>query len=99
MSQKFPVNSFKSIVDISEFDQSFGKCYNKESDTGYFLEVDIQYPEYLYKTQNDLPFYPVRMKSENIEKLVVNLNDKAEHVVHIRNLKQALNHRQGLKKV
>ena len=39
------------------------------------------------------------MKIENVEKLVANLHDKTEYVVHIRNLKQALNHGLVLKKV
>ena len=39
------------------------------------------------------------MKIEKIEKLVTNLHDKTEHVIHIRNLKQALNHGLVLKKV
>ena len=50
--------------------------------------------EKLHKIQNDLPFLPGRMKIENIEKLVANLDDKTEYVIHIRSLKQALN--QGL---
>ena len=32
------------------------------------------------------------MKTENVEKLVANLHDKAEYVVHPRNLKQVLSH-------
>ena len=32
------------------------------------------------------------MKSEKVEKLVTNLHDKTEYVIHIRNSKQALNH-------
>ena len=32
------------------------------------------------------------MKIEKIEKLVADLYDKQEYVIHIRNLKQALNH-------
>ena len=39
-----------------------------------------------------------RMKIEKVEKLVTNLHDKSEHVIHIRNLKQALNHELVLKK-
>ena len=31
------------------------------------------------------------MKIEKVEKLVANLHDKNEYVIHIRNLKQALN--------
>ena len=33
---------------------------------------------------------PEIMKTKNVEKLVTNLHDKTEHVIHIRNLKQAL---------
>ena len=32
------------------------------------------------------------MKIEKVEKLVTNLHDKTEYVIHMRNLKQALNH-------
>ena len=38
------------------------------------------------------------MKIEKVEKLVTNFDDKTEHVMHIRNLKQALNHGSVLKK-
>ena len=33
------------------------------------------------------------MKIEEVEKLVASLHDKTEYVIHIRNLKQALNHK------
>ena len=58
MSQKLPVNDFKLVGDISEFDESFIKSYNKESDEGYFLEVDVQYPAKLHNFHKDLPFLP-----------------------------------------
>ena len=77
----------------------FIKNYNKESDKGYFLEVNVQYLEKLHELHNDLPFLPERMKIKQVEKLVANLHDKTEYVIHIRNLKQALNHRLVLKKV
>ena len=32
------------------------------------------------------------MKIEKVEKLVANLHDKTEYVIHTRNLKLALNH-------
>ena len=37
-------------------------------------------------------FYQERMKIEKVDKLVSNLHDKTEYVIHIRNLKLALNH-------
>ena len=75
------------------------KKYNEESDEGYSLEVDVQYPEKLHELHNDLPFSPERMKIGKVEKFVTNLHDKTEYVIHIRNLKQALNHGLILKKV
>ena len=39
------------------------------------------------------------MKIENVEKLVVNLHDKTEHVIHIQNLTQVLTHGLLLKNV
>ena len=51
-----------------------------------------------FQLHNDLPFWPERMKIDNAEKLVTNLHDKNEYVIHIRNLKQALNHGLILKK-
>ena len=99
MLQKLPVNNFEWIKDTSQFNEDFIKNYNEESDEGYFLEVDVQYLEKLHELHNDLPFLPERMKIEKVEKLVANLHDKTEYVIHIRNLKQALNHGLVLKKV
>ena len=55
--------------------------------------------EKLYELHNYLSFLPERMKIEKVEEVVANLHDKTEYVIHIRNLKQALNHRLVLKKV
>ena len=99
MSQKLPVNKFEYIEYTSQFNEDFIKNYNEESDEGYFLQVDVKYPEKLHELHNDLPFLPGRMKIEKVEKLGTNLDDKTEYVIHIRNLKEALNHRLILKKV
>ena len=72
--------------------EDFIKSYNEESDEGYFREIDVQYLEKLHQLNNDLPFLPERVKIEKVEKLVANLHGKTEYVMHIRNLKQALNH-------
>ena len=72
--------------------------YNQESDEGYFLKVDVQYTEKLHEF-HILPLLPERIKIEKVEKLVANLHDKTKYVIHIRNLKQALNHELFLKKV
>ena len=98
MPQKLPANKFEQIEDTSQFNEDFIKNYNKDSDEGYFLEVDVQYSETLHELHNDLPFLPERIKIEKVEKLVTNLRDETEYVIHIRNLKQALNHGLILKK-
>ena len=41
----------------------------------------------LHELHNDLPFLPERMKFEKIKKLVTNLHNKTEYVIHIRNSK------------
>ena len=69
MSQKLPINNFELIEDISEFDESFIKNYNEESDEGYFLEGDVQYPESLHSLHNDLPFLPEKMKIKKLKNL------------------------------
>ena len=99
MSQKIPVNNFEWIEDISQFNEDFIKNYGEESNEGYFLKVDVQYPEKLHELHKDLPFLPERMKLEKVEKLAANLHDKTEYIMHKRNLKQALNHGLILKKV
>ena len=92
MLQKLPVINFECIKDTFQFNGDFMKNYNEESDEGYFLQLDVQYYEKVHKLHNDLPFLPERMKIEKVERFVANLHDKAEYVIHIRNLKQALNH-------
>ena len=99
MSQKLPVNNLEWIKDTSQFNKVFIKNYTEESDEGYFLEVYVQYLENLREVHNDLPFFTERMKIEKVEKLVATLHDKTEYIIHIRNLKQALNHGLVLKKV
>ena len=49
MLQKLPVNGFKWVEDISEYDVSFTKSYNKESDKDIFLKLIINILE-IYMT-------------------------------------------------
>ena len=48
---------------------------------------------------NDLTFLPERIKIQKVKKVVANLHDKTEYVIHLRNLKQASNSRLVLKKI
>ena len=97
--KKLPVIDFEWIKDTSQFNKDFIKSYNEESNEEYFLEIDVQYLEKLHELHNDLPFLPERIKIEKVVNLAAHLHDKTEYVIHIRNLKEALNHGLVLKKV
>ena len=99
MSRKLPLNGFKWKKNMPKFSEEFIKNYDEDSDKGCILEVDVKYPKNLHGLHKDLPFLPERMKIGKCKKLVCNLYDKKNYVVHIRPLKQALNHELILKKV
>ena len=99
MSQKLPVNNFKWVEDISRINEEFIKNYNENSNKGYILKVDVKYPKKLHDSHSDLPFLPRRMKIDKCKKLVCNLHNKKKYLVHIKSLKQALNHGLKLKRV
>ena len=101
MSHKLPVDGFKRIEEnnISKFNESFIKNYDGNSDKGYFLKVDVKYPKNLHKLHSDLPFLPGRKKTEKVKKFVCTVQEKEKYVIHIRALKQALNHGLILKRV
>ena len=82
-----------------KFNEEFIKNYDEDSDKGYIFEVDVEYPKNIHDLHSDLPFLPERMKINKCNKLVCNLYDKNNYVVHIRSFKEALDHRLILKKV
>ena len=99
MSQKLPKNNFKWVEDTSRINEEFIKSYNENSNKGYIVEVDVKCPKKLHDSHSDLRFLPRRMKIDKCKKLVCNLHNKKKYVVHIKSLKQALNHGLKLKKI
>ena len=99
MSENLPVDGFKWVKDLSQFNEDFTKKYDKNSNKGYFLEVDAEYPKKLFNLHKGLPFLSERKKVKKLKKLICNVQDKEKYVVHIRDLKQALNHGLELKRV
>ena len=90
----------KKVVKIKNLNKKdFIKNYDENSNKGYILEVDVEYPKKLFNLHSDLPFLPERKKIGKCNKLVCTVQDKENYVVHIRALKQALNHGLILKKV
>ena len=70
MSQKLPVNGFEWVINLSKFDERFIKNYDENSDKGYFLEVDAEYPKTLFSLHSDLRFLSERKKIEKCNKLI-----------------------------
>ena len=99
MTEKLPVRGFRWMTDISRMDEDFVRSYDKNNIKGYILQVDVDYPNELQNLHSDLPFLPERMVINNTKKLVCNLQDKKNYVVHINVLKQALDHGLKLRKV
>ena len=78
MSKQLPTSRFESMTDDELDDWKHLSCY---------LEVDLEYPEDLHNLHNDYPLAPERIKIGNVEKLIPNLNNKTNYVVHYENLK------------
>ena len=101
MSQKLPVNDFKwgKQEELLKFKEDFIKNYDENSNKGYFLEVGIDYPKELFNLHKDMLFLLESWKVNKVEKLICDIEDKKKYVIHIRALKQAVNHGLRLKKV
>ena len=88
MSQPLPTGGFKWVDEnpneISEL--------ATRTDKGYLLEVDVSYPKELHNPHNGLPFMYERMEINGVEKLVPNLRDKKNYVIHIQALNLVLQH-------
>ena len=78
ISQKLLVKGFKWVKKrkLSKFNKDFIKKYDEDKNTGYFLEVDIDYRKELFNAHKDLPFLPERKKVEKVENLICSIEDK-----------------------
>ena len=88
MSQPLPTGRFR-WVDVKP--NEICKLAKRE-EKGYLLKVDVTYPRELHDSHNDLPFMCEQMKINGVEKLVPNLHNKRNYVIHIQALNQALKH-------
>ena len=73
MSKKLPVDCFEWVENLSKIDEDFIKNYDENSDVGYFIEADIEYPKELHGLHSDLPFLPEKMEVNKTKKLICNL--------------------------
>ena len=100
MSMKLPTHGFKWLTSGEMeklYDNQILQIWEKNP---CILEVDLIYPEDLHDLHNDYPLCPERVKCKNeVEKLIPNLRDKKNYVLHYKNLIQCLKLGMKLKKI
>ena len=70
-----------SVIDLLE---------KRKTNKGYIFEVDLEYPSKLWKSHNDYPLAPEKMKINGVEKLIGSFKRRKHYAVHYRNLRQYL---------
>ena len=100
MSQKLPIHSFEWMTDKEIKNLFKVQVVQFWERTPCILEVDLTYPEELHDLHNDYPLCPERVKCDKgVKKLIPNLRDKNNYVVHYKTLMQYLNLGMELKKI
>lgn len=100
MCQHLPESNFRFLKQY-EIDQLDILSVEDEADHGYILEVDLVYPRNLHSEHDDLPFCPEKCTPPGgrNKKLIPNLYDKYNYVIHYRHLKTCLQHGLILQKI
>ena len=83
MSQKLPINDFKWVKDLFQFNESFIKKYGKNSDKGYIFEVDIEILsiQKIYLISIKIyHFYQKEKKMKNVKSLFVKYKIKKKMI-------------------
>ena len=62
MSEYLPYEEFNWLKNVNELDVN---SINEKSETGYFLEVDLKYPDELHELHNDYPLAPEKLAVTN----------------------------------
>ena len=89
MSMKLPTHGFKWLT-CGEMEKIYENRHNLNK-IPCILEVDLEYPKDLHDTHNDYPLCPESVKCKNgVEKLIPNLRDKKNYVIHYKALIQCL---------
>ena len=85
MSEYFPYGGFKWLKNVDEFD---AMSVSEKSPIGYFLEVDLEYPDKLHELHNDYPLAPEKLavSSDILSNYCKKIPDKYEiKVVDVKN--------------
>lgn len=91
MRMYLPYGNFEWMNDI-DFYKIDILGISDESNTGFIFEVDLEYPTNLHYTHKDFPLCPERFIPPNskLPKLVTNLYNKKNYIIHYQNLQQIL---------
>ena len=95
MSQSLPTHGFKWMTNITkekvmDILEKANSSMNNSVKRGYIFEVDLEYPQELWKIYNDYPLAPEKMKVNGVEKLISHFKSHKNYVLHYRNLRQCL---------
>ena len=82
MSKPLPTHGFKWMKTSELETWELHSC---------ILEVDLEYPKKLHDLHNDYPLAPEQIVVNKVEKLIPNLWNKKNYVIHYENLQQYLN--------
>ena len=77
MSEYLPYGEFKWLKNVDEFDVN---SINEKSEIGYFLEVDLEYPDELHELHNDYPLAPEKLiaSSDMVSKYFKRIADECK---------------------
>lgn len=100
MSQKLPIEEF-TFLSHSEVENFNVREYDDQSNFGYILEVDLEYPDSIHDAHNYLPFCPQNKipYGGKIQKLITDLTDKENYRIHIKKLQLCLEQGLVLRKI
>ena len=95
MSQSLPTGGFKWMTNLTkdkvmEILEKTNSSMNNSFKRGYIFEVDLEYPKELWKSHNDYPLAPEKIKVGGVEKLISHFKLRKKYVIHYRNLRQCL---------
>lgn len=100
MMKKMPISDFKFLSPEQTSNLNF-ETISDDSEYGYILEVDLEYPYNLHGAHCDLPLCVEKLipPGGKSEKLVANLYNKTSYVIHYIHLKECLKQGLVLKKI
>ena len=95
MSQSLPTGGFRWMTNLTKEKvmkilEKTNSSMNNMGKRGYIFEVDLVYPKELWKSHNDYPLAPEKIKVNGVEKLISHFKPHKKYVIHYRNLRQCL---------